>query len=411
MSFLIRRNPPWAWAGWIDSFNRPVENPIRQPWAHFGDGIAADLNDLQEMRVPGHFLSTIGGGESYEFQPFTPNFTMEWEMWWPVSGLAAQYFNLAVMENWSKVGPSFANSFMIRLVHAPSGVGIQVHVTEFDGLLTLGAIRSSSNHAGFAGVVLHCKVMVDADSLVRVYINDNLYGQAIISSGHRPRPGKRGLNFFNNSLADAWIRWVRVYDRPSLIVPADQWTSLFYDGFNLPENSEPASGWIKIGDGGLLLSGSYTTTSTSNSGLAILRDTSVTTGRQRIEATVGGAIGPSTTAYSSLLLRGNAEGTQGIMCGVFGNQIALGRYSDTLAGNPTTVLTWVATGATVTNGDVIAFSAVGGTAWAEVNGSLVAIAGHVADVVPETNSHMGLRVERRSDVNSHSWNDVRLMSS
>lgn len=408
--FVLKRSPPWVWAGWTDDFNRPVENPIRQPWGHFGDGSPAELNNLQEMRIPSNYSSTTGGGESYEFQPFTPNFGMEWEMWWPVEGAVAQYLNMCIMENWSKVGPSFDNSVMVRFRHAPAVTADDVRIMEFDGLMSAGhELAGAHSPVPFFGNTITVKVLVDADSLCRVYINGQIICQALITPGHRPRPGRRGMNFFNNALADCWVRWIKIYDRPSIIPNPDQWISQFYDDFNRA-NGPVFNGWTEMGVEGQLVSGSYSMTGGANGSCAIIRDTGVTTGRQRVEAIAGGANGVNSDRDSSLVLRCNAAGTEGLALNFFSGHAYLARFSTSLNGGSVTFHDFVDTGVTVNNGDLLAFSAIGDTAWGEINGNIVIIAGNVSAVVPETNSYAGLRVER-DGAYSHSWNDFRFLTT
>lgn len=406
MSFLIRRNLPWAWAGWVDDFNRPPENPIKQPWGHFGDGSRAVLNSANEMHMPANYSSTIGGGESYEFQPFTPNFAMEWEMWWPVEGLAAQYFNLCIMENWAKVGPSFADSVLIRCRHAPVVGADDVHIIEFDGLMSSGNdLAGASSPVPYYGNSVTLKVLIDNDALCRVYINGLARCQAQLTPSHRPHPGKRGLNFFNNALCDAWIRWAKIYDRPTDFPLSSLWVNSFYDDFNRTPGAV-GNGWTQVGANAAIANNSWSATGTSNSSTGLIRDTGITGGSQRIEAIAGGNNAPNASADSSLILRCNAAGTEGLAANFFSGHIYLSRWTGSLS-SPT-FADFVHTPATIAAGDKLQFSTVGDYAWIEVNDVLVCQA-QLFGAVSSSNSWAGLRVER-SGSNSHSWNDARILA-
>lgn len=411
--FLLKRSPPWAWAGWIDDFNRPVEVPIQQPWGLWGSSGGAEINNLQEMRVINSTRDLmLAGGPSYEFMPFTPNYGIEYEVWWPSStGFVADALMLFLMENYSKVGRSLSNLTIVGLWNRPAIDGQTVKISTLPGYpssVDFTHLASGASPVAFNGNAVHLKILVDADALVRCYVNNQIVCQALLTGDYKTGPGRRGVNISSFG-PDAWFRWIKVYDRPSIIPNPDAWISQFYDDFNRA-NGAPGNGWTQMGAEGQIVSGSYSMTGGTNGSRAIIRNTGVTTGRQRVEAIAGGANGVSDTRDSSLVLRCNAEGTQGLSLNFFSNHAYLARFSTSLNGGSVTFHDFVDTGVTVNNGDKLAFSAIGDTAWGEINGNIVIIAGNVSAVVPETNSYAGLRVERDGDY-SHSWNDFRFLTT
>ncbi|WP_157115042.1 hypothetical protein [Nocardia niwae] len=412
MSFLIRRNLPLAWAGWYDSFDRAIENPVKRPWVHLGDGTVADINSLHELHIPQNFGTVNGGGESYEFQPFTPNWGLEYEVWFPVEGLAAQSLAVYFTDSWSKIGGTFLNCVGIRLMHAPAIGGDLIQYVEFENVMTVtGTPFAWSSPVGYFGNSITLKLWIENDEWVRVWLNNIYVGSKMISPTFKLGPGRRCVRFLNGALCDAWIRWIDHYDRTSSIPPKTVWTSIFYDDFNRSDGVVD-NGWTQIGTDAAIQNNSWSTTGTTDGSRGLIRDTGITGGKVRVEATVGGNIGPNGNADSSLVLCSNAAGTQGLSANIFSNKVYLSRFSSALSGNPPTFTDFdsVTSGVTVTSGDVLAFSVHDGIGWLEKNGTPILYAGNIHGVVPATNSYAGLRVERASSNNSNSWNDVRIYS-
>jgi hypothetical protein len=416
VSFLLRRHVKLAWAGWYDNFQRPAENPVKQPWGHFGDGSRGYINSDHELVLPANYSSLIGGGESYEFQPFTSTFGHEWTMWWPVEGLAAQYFNDFVMENWSKIGPSFANSFCIRCRHAPVLGADDIQIIEFDGLMSSGTILAEADIGGsFFGRWITIRVHVDDDKLVRVWVNDVPKLQAVVSAGHRPHKDKRGLNFFNNCLADARLKAVgsapgmRIFDRPSdfPILAAGQWSQIFYDDFGRADGAV-GNGWTQLGTDAAIRSNSWATINTTDGNRAILRESGNLNGAQRVEAVIGGFQAPTSTP-GFLVLRANSAGTAGLLASFRNGGVVISRFTSSLGGTSLSGSNYVSdTIGTIPNGTLFAFCANGDYAWIEIGGAVVLKCQLFGG---PTGSWMGAHVSRGSGANSASWNSIRLMEA
>lgn len=413
MSFLLRRNLPLARAGFYDDFARAVENPVQHPWVHLGDGAAADINSSQELRLRGNFLTADGGGESYEFMPFTPNFGLEMEIWNPVTGAAAQGFSAFFTNTWADIGALFLDVVGVRLLHAPAAGGDTVQIAEYANVYTFSNARAQfTSPVTFNGTTLTLKIWVDDDQFIRVWLNGTYLGAAMVSAAFRLGPGRRCLRFLNTCTNDVWLRWLFHYDRPSDFVDSSRFNSLLItDNFNRA-NGAVGNGWTVLGSAGQIVSNSYSTTSGTDGSRAIIRDTGITTGRQRVEAVVGGALGPNNSADSGLVLCSNSAGTQGLVANVFGNAAYISRFSSVLTGNPPTFVDLSSqTGLSISNGDVLAFSVYDGVAWLEQNGNRILYAVDVHAVVPATNQYAGLRVERTLFNDSMAWNSVSLYAA
>lgn len=417
MSFLLRRNLPWAWAGWYDSFVRPPEDPIKAPWAHWGSSSVGNgrINASEEMEVDGAFgLSEFFGGVSYEFQPFTGAWGFDYEVWWPTtSGFAANTLYTFIMQDWSRAQYSaYSNFTSVGLWHRPAIDGDTVKISQYSSLSGTGDVRGEGpSPIGWNGSTITVKCWIEADSYVRVWVNNVLCAQGMLTGAWRTGPGRRGINFCNYASNVAYYRWVWIYDRPSSVPSINVWSSSFYDDFNRA-NGAPGNGWTQIGTNAAIASNSWSTTGTTDGSRGLIRDTGITSGRVRVEATVGGNSGINNTADSGLVLCSTAAGDQGLCANIFGNQVFISRFSTALSGNPPTFTDLMAltTGVTVATGDVMAFSVYNGFAWLERNGTPIVYATGVHSVVPATNSYAGLRVERSSSNNSNSWNDVRIYS-
>jgi hypothetical protein len=407
--FLLRQNKPWAWAGWLDDFNRFPEDPIRQPWGQWGTNSPGKLNALNELELPPASGTNLGG-VSYEFQPFTPNYGIEFNVWWPVIGAGESALSLFIMEHWARVGVNWNNTLGVRLFHQPVGSGDTIRIQQWANLNSLSNdVSVGSSPVAFNGNDLTLRVWVDDDRFIRAWMNDVLVAWGTLLPQYDTSLLRRGVNLMNQAAVPAYFRWVKVYDRPSSFPTSGHWVQNFSDDFNRT-NGAPGNGWTVLGSAGQIVNNSYSTTGTDDGGRAIIRDGSNSTGRVRVEATVGGNIGPSTSADSALILCSNSDGTQGLAANIFGNQLVLSRWSGSVTGPTWTVLTSQSVGVTVASGDVVAFSIYNGVGWLELNGVRRLYFHDINSVVPITNTWFGLRVERISFSNSNSWNDVRFFA-
>jgi hypothetical protein len=407
--FLLRRNLPYAWAGFRDDFNTYPVGPVQRPWVHLGDGSPADINSSGEMRLTNNFLTANGGGESYEFQPFTPNFGLEYEVWYPVSGVASQSFGMFFTDSWATIGAAFINCTGVRLIH--SAISDEVAVHEFANMWTSAGVRASyPSPVTFNGTALHVRVWIEGDIWMRIWLNDIYLGSCMISPGYKLGPGRRCPRFVNPSLCDAWVRWVDNYDRPPSVPPINVWSSILYDDFNRA-NGAVGSPWTQLGANAGIVSNSWSTTLTTDGSRGLLWDTSLTGGKVRVEATVGGNIGPATNSASSLIVCSNGAGTQGLCANIFSGAVYLSRFSTAISGTPTmTDFQALTSGVSIASGDKLAFCVYNGIIYLEKNGAPIVYSGNAHGTVPASNTYAGLRVGRTSGTNSNSWNDVRIYS-
>lgn len=416
MGFLMKRSKPRVFAGWYESFDRPVENPVRQPWRHIADGITADINNLQELHIPSNYGQVTGGGESYEFQPFTSNSGFEIEFWNPVSGVLAQSWNIFFTDSWSAIGGTYANIISVRFSHAPANGGQQIQIAEFANPWSAGVVLGiAQSPMEWNGTTLYFKAWFDDDQYLRMWLNDIYLGAVIIDPSFRLGPGRRAVRFLNGNTNDVWVRWLYHYDRPTSF-PTVPWTSSFYDTFNRANgsvNANGGSGWTIYNAAGQVKTNSYaSTTGADNTSMAITRSHGATNGRYRIEAVTGGQNGMRTDCDSSLMLCMNAAGTQGLSANIFSDRVYISRFTATASGTsfvPT--YTDLATQTvSLVSGMVLAFTVYDGMAWIEANGTRICYAPNVNAIVPATNSWAGLRVEHIPIfVDSQSWNDCRIL--
>lgn len=413
MSFLLRRNL-LALEGFDDSFDRAIENPVKQPWVHLGDGTPADINTSAELHIPSNSSSTNAGGPSFEFQPFTPNFSIEFEIWNPVTGLVQQGFAIYMTNSWAQIGAAFLNVVGIRLFHAPAAGGEQIQIVEYANPWTIDTARYSwVSPVTWNGTTLVIQILVDDDSYVRIYQNGTFIGAGMISPAYKLGPGRRCMRFFNNCLNDVWMRSVLIKDRPGSFPDGSTFTDVVVtDNFNRADSATVGNGWTKLGTNAGISTNSFSTTGSSDGSRAIIRDTGISNGRQRIEAVIGGPNGPNATADSSLILCCNAAGTQALVANIFSADAYISRVSTSLSGSAPTMTDYAhQTGLTFTAGDALAFNIYDGNAWLEQNGNRILFAAGVNDVVPATNQYAGLRVERTSFNNSLSWDSATIKHS
>lgn len=409
MSFLVRRNKK-VLAGWFDTFNRPAENPIKPPWVHLGDGSPATLTGTGSMIIPQNFATTNGGGESYEFQPFTPNSGLDIEFYNPVTGLLGQAFSIYLTDSWAVIGAAFLNCVGIRLIHNPVLGGESIQLNEFANVFATSVPKETfASPVTFNGTLLTLRIWVDDDQLLRLWLNGVYLGSGLISSGYKLGFRRRCVRFLNTNLNGVEIRQIYHYDRPQdLRIGTARWQSLFYDDYNTT-SGPVGNGWTVFGAAGQIVGNSYSTTGTTDGGRAILRNTGVTNGRIRVEGVAGGNKPMVAGADSGLLLCCNAAGTQGLSANFTSGGVRIERFSSVLTGNPPTFVTLKNSALSIPTGASLAFCADNGNAWAEVNNEIVCYTDIANTVVPITNPWAGQRVERQSWTDSNSWNDCRIL--
>lgn len=408
--FLMKRSPSRARAGWFDSFDRAVENPAQKPWVHLGDGTPADINASQELHVPQNFGTANGGGDSYAYQPLTPNWGFEMELWFPVTGLASQGFTAYFTDSWTRIGAAFTNVVGVRLMHAPIIGPDFVQLSEFANVWTAAGPRGQWNSpVTYNGTTITFAMWVDNDQFVRIWINGTYVGGAMISNAFKLGPDRRCMRFLNAALCDVWIRWVYHYDRPSDFPTAVSWSSSFYDDFNRT-NAPVGNGWTTYGstNEAQIRANSYAWANTNDGTRAVMRSTGTSNGRQRVEAVIGGNANLSASP-SVLLARCNAAGTNGLACFVSNGTITLNRLTGSIAVTSPANVEYGSVAPTFTNSDKIALCAYDNWAWVEVNGVPVIYAFNINATIPVTQNYCGLAVRRNAFTNSNSWNDTRLL--
>lgn len=414
MSWLLAKSKSREWAGWQWPMPQTVEGPLAQPWVHLGDGPTADINSLLELHIPSNSGTVNGGGESYEFMPFTQNSGIEYRVWFPVTGLLAQSFGAFITDSWTRVGrgASFTNMIGIRMLHAPATFGDVIQIVEFDNVLAAGNIKGQwASPVAFNGNYIELKVWIDQDKFAQVWVNGTFLGGATISPNFWLGPDRRCIRFLNTGLNATWLTRLYHYDRPgTLPIGITSWTSSFYDNFNR-SNGAVGNGWTQFGTNAAIVSQSWSTTTTNDGSRAILRDTGITNGKQRVEAVIGGNKAPNANISAGLVVCGNSAGTQGLI-GLFeADRVIIGRYTGSLSANPLAVTGLAEQGITVPNGATVSFSVDSGTAWIEINGTPVLFVPNAHAVVPSTNQWAGAEVRRSPFNDSASWNDIRLLSA
>ncbi|WP_043654311.1 hypothetical protein [Nocardia thailandica] len=406
MSFLIRRNLPLAWAGWRDTFDRPPENPLQRPWRHLGGG-ESYINNLEELVVTEQAVNSDGRGPSYEWQPFTPNWGFEAELWYPVSGADNQHFYIVFTDSWVRIGSDlFQKAVGVGFKHELGGFDDNIVVGEFPDMFTpINLIGTWDSPVGsFNGKTLTVRVWCDNDAWLRIWLNNSYVGSVMPTEAYKLSPLRRCVRLVNRSYCNVYIRWINHYDRPSSIPPKTVWSSIFYDDFNRADGAA-GNGWTQLGTDAGIVSNRYVHTGSNNNSVGLTRNVGNLNGRARIEAVVRS---PSTASDSGLMLCMNAAGDQALTANIFSGQVYLGRVTSSVNGTPS-FYDFSNRGVTVADGDKLAFSVYDGVCWLEINGTPALYAGNVHDVVPSTNAYAGLRVERDGS-NSAAFDDVRIYS-
>lgn len=413
MSWMLQRVQRKL-AGWYDSFDRAVQNPVTQPWRHFGLNGGGDINSLQELHIQSYGDPALAGGVSYEFEAFTPHYGFEAEIWFPATGITGQSFWIYIGENWSKAGslPNMNQVTAIGAVHVAAGDSVQIYQIPNLGA-TGSSIASGTPPVAFNGNYFTLKFLVEDDRWVRCYFNDVFMCQAALSPSYRTDQSLRGLNL-NALRTDGWVRWVKWFDRDPSVPTGLVWNSVFVETFDRA-NGAAGNGWTTDGTSVGITANSWgmNTGSPSDGSRGLTRDTGITNGRMRVEATVGGQHGISNTQDSSIILCSNAGRTQGLAANIFGNKAFLARWSGSLTSPTFTDLSARTNDITLANGDVLAANLYDGVMWLEnaTTGERYVYADNVHAVVPASNSWAGLRVERAVFVNSNSWNAVTIKAA
>ncbi|MEU4709526.1 hypothetical protein AB0G00_24180 [Nocardia salmonicida] len=362
------------------------------------------INDLQELVVGSNMNSGNAGGASYEWQPFTPNWGYEAEFYWPVSGLLLQRWDLFFSDSWSKVDPlKFRDVAGFRVMY--ESLQDSVRFGEFEDLMSV-----IENHhiwnipRSFPSMTFTLRVWCENDEWMRLWVNNNYVGSAMITPDRKRGPTRRAVRFFNASLADLYIRKQNHYDRPPSVPPKSVWTSVFYDDFERADGPV-GNGWTQLGTDAAIVGGTWAHTGTANNSVGLLRNVGNLNGRVRVEAVVQNV---TDLMDASLIACCNAAGDQALVANFRSNRVYLSRMTSSVNGTPS-FFDFQDTGVTVANGDKIALGVFNNISWFEVNGVVRLYAGNVHNVVPETNAYAGLRV-RREGSNSAAFRDVRISS-
>ncbi|MBF6363225.1 hypothetical protein IU447_24215 [Nocardia farcinica] len=414
MSFLLRRNLPWAWAGWRDldaEHARPDENPIKPPWKRTNMARSVWLQG-NELRIADYSETVFQvGGVSYEQMCYTPEWGAEYDLNVDGNIIQLQFWGAAISSSWSKVGFSDLLNVPIVVVYRDAVSAVNtVRIIVYRNASTIETLASTQAYSGLMQRSWwRMKIRISLDHLVRVYYNDILLLQHWLPNSLAAGPNRRALSFLNQTSATSYQKNFRLGDYPPeyQILRPSQWAEIFADDFNRPDGAV-GNGWTQFGVNAEIRSGSWTTIGTTNGNRAILRNSGNVNGVQRVEGILGGFIDP-TTGYSSLIVRGNAEGTLGLIGTFADNDLRIARYTSILSGGTVEAVTYVTTAdyGILDNNLPVAFCANGQFAWLEIDGEVVLLC---EITTGPTGSWMGARVQR-DGVNSASWNSIRLMEA
>jgi hypothetical protein len=413
MGQTIRAITDYPRANWHDEFQRPNETPLAQPWGVWGQLPSSAQLESNVIRFGSANSVANFGGWSYEHQPFTGFWGVEFDFAVSVGGIAAQQFRLILDAPWSKVGSDFndvlAIDFQSRVALAG---GPRVMAVTFTNWAAVGNIRAENAIPVnlFDGSWHTYRVWVDFDSTIRVSIDGALYLWTTIPSPFNPSPGRRAANFGNGTNSNLYFDNFELYDREYDIL----WTSQFYDDFNRTPGPV-GNGWTQVGANAAIQSSAWATTGTTDGGRAILRDTSISNGRMRVEGTLSANPSNTNNADNRLILCGNSTaGTQGLVARINGDQVRIARFSSALSGNPPTFTQLSGNGSLSSNivsGNKIGFSVRDGYAWIDRDGEVLLFAGNVHSVVPSSNRFAGAGVARFFFADSAPWNDLRILQA
>ena len=408
MSFLLKRSNAKVYASWIDNFSRDDLGPVSQPWVHIGDGASSIIGPPNRLKINGNFLSTNGGGPSWEFQPFTTHWGVEYYVYWPVEGEASHSFYVFFTDSWARINGQYINTVGIGARHAPLAGGSAWTVGEYLNFWTPGdvLVNKSTSAQGIEWSELKqykMRILIDYDQLIRVYVNGIFLGMTFASEGFMFGPERRSARFMNASLTDAEVAYIYAFDRERDVPRIDVgWQSaIFTDNFNRA-NGQVGNGWTVVGTNGAIVNNTYSYNSGSNGTCGILRNSGITTGRQMIRARYVNGNG---TATGGLVLRSNAGGTEGLMLQTRNNLVELRNFAGSLTSLSTGLISDRAV--SLSNGDWIRFMVEGSYAYAirEGDGKLL-MAAYVGGAVLHSNPMVGLKLERVPFKNSNGWDEV-----
>lgn len=425
MAFLIRRNIPRAYAGWFDNFDRPNENPVKQPWGANG-GFATANVQLKDgaLEMDQGYVAPLGA-VSYEFQPFTEVWGCEFDIWMPAGGLAAQSFLILIGGSWAKREGSFINSAAIRFFYRSVGQTNPVGIYEFNDVVSTNATLQEQVLAGGSNwwnVPHNIRLWVDGKT-VRMWIDGVLTLGSTFRGVYGPGPGKRAVNFNNQLFVNNRITNYKLYDRPKSDL-FNGWSSVLWeDDFNRVNNPSIGNGWVKLGRTGTVIqTNSLAYTSGSDNPSWVNQDGfPMPTGDCRIETTLGGSRAPQNAEtymrYQRINARINSSRTNFLSLWFSREKMAIVRgvkqmndqaYPGTsgwqLIDDQTNV-------DNLKSGDKVAFCVRGDDAWAEVNGKIVMAVSVAGLTNPAVDRGWGLGLDRANFGTSGSFDDVTYQSS
>lgn len=409
MSFLIRRNLPWAWAGYrdLDALHaRPDENPIRPPWKVVNSDRPVQLLNNQLVIADALATPFKVGGVSYEFMPYTKNWGIEFDLNIDGNIIQQQFFAMALSSSWAKVGFSdLIEVPMFAIWRDQTSTTQNLRVIVYRSLAQIDTLAQSESINGLINKQWYrVKLWVDNDRYVRWYINDTLYFAYWLPSQYAAAPNRRGMNLLNQTTNPAYIRNYRHYDRPSDFQIGITWhNQVVFDNFNSGVLN-PA--WVQTGADAGISNGQWVTTGSNDGSRALTVNTAVTHGAQRVEGVIRNPA--ASNADASLLLRVAADGTSGLAANFYSGGVYLARFTGSLT--TPTMLDYTSTGITIKDGDRVAFSVNGEGAWVEVNGVIVLMA-FLNGYVPGTQPRAGARVSRRNFTNSGGWDELKVLTA
>ena len=220
MSFLLRRNRPWAQADWrdLDSLHsRADENPIRQPWGRYNTSRTCRLVS-NELTIADYTETPFAtGGVSYEHKALTPYWAYEFD-----ASLNTAAFNLAefmcfMTAPWSRVGTNYTDVLVCKLRYEGlSSNNSNIRFTKYDPSSAETVFTQQALAEGFSffnGTYHTIRVEWDNDEVVRAYVDGTLRIAMAVPDVSKLDPEKRSVNFSNQTTTTSKQRNFRLYDR------------------------------------------------------------------------------------------------------------------------------------------------------------------------------------------------------
>ncbi|MET8430176.1 hypothetical protein [Nocardia sp. NPDC004860] len=411
MSFLLRRTAR-AWAGWRDLdalHSRPDENPVQPPWRQTNNSRTVWLENNVLKINDGLSTPMQLGGVSYWQMPFTQNWGCEMDLNIDGNIIQEQFWAACISPSWTSVAFTDLKELpMIAIYRGVFSSTASIRILVYHDLNFHDTLASTQEYSGLMNrSTYRLTILVDRDRLVRVYVSGTFVFQYWLSTALKAGPGRRALNFLNQTSAWSEQSNFVLFDQQSDFQSVAPWSSVFYDDFNRA-NGAVSNGWTQQGTNAGIVGNSWSVTGTADTNVGLIRDTGMTSGIQRVEGVIGGNLPPSSGADASLILRAKSDGSEGLSANFYAGHIYLSRFTGGLT-NPTYTDYMDTAEVTVPNGATVAFSCTNQAAWIEVNGQIVLMA-DVNNKVTTSNSWGGLRVSQKSGNNSASWNDVRLLT-